>query len=163
LSGESVLVELFRLGVDNTPVSYKTREALVASIRQYIAGEHKTFDHALGLNGKKGSRKASTRVRLAIRDFHIKGAMDSISGCGSFSDVDDANQFHEELQLFLFSEWPRSKNYSIPPSRLKGIRKHLFYAMKTGLSMPQSTRGVIEAWKRAGTTNFQISEIISTE
>ncbi|GEM_PF-1546730 len=120
------------------------------ALRAYFSGAG-SLDKCLGLVGKPGKRRISTRFRKHERDRHLRAAW---ALCVGESDWARSCNLTDEIRRFASIIWPRWRELREPPADSSQLRAHLFWAFKQGLLVPETAPGIHAITKRTAAIRF---------
>jgi len=99
------------------------------------------LDECLGLKPKRGQRSPRYQYQIHQRDSYIRAAYNLIEGQHTYK---RAEKLATEVLRFESLVWPNVKDLDYLPDHYSDLRKNLFNAFKTGISVPGSARRLWE-------------------
>jgi hypothetical protein len=144
----SVVGDLFAHLAVGSALPAESRELLVIAILRAIR-KGESIDTAIGLSGA-GVRKLRTQLLMLQRDRALVAALAAVALDQDVSDWDRCCRLALELRRFVAVARPMSGRLSAPLADWPEWKKASFVAMKTGLDLPTSARGLSDVAKRMG-------------
>ena len=111
----------------------KNLKWLIAGIDGYL-DDGAAFEKTLGLND------ARFEYLITARDKHLINALRAVQG--NLSDWKSCLALSSIISRFKTGRWKKIRYLVEPPDNLSPVNKNLFYALKTGLDVPESAHQI---------------------
>ena len=107
-----------------------------------------SLDTALGLRGP-GRRTLQGRLRLQVRNGHLRAAVQAVAVDPELSDWQRACRLAPLVRRFMADVWPRSRTLDAPLADWPDWKAHVWHAARCDIALPTSARALYEAVTKA--------------
>jgi hypothetical protein len=110
------------------------------ALQQYLVDDE-PLEKAFLLHSEGGKPKARTIWQRHRRNMALRAAFQQIEGKNTFQRV---TKLQRHIADFEARIWPRYLEHETAPAEWSNLRKHLFAALQTGVSIPSSLSAMYE-------------------
>lgn len=149
MTGPDYLAELLAELLQGNELSSMTREWLIKNLLVYLrAGGDLSLDAALGLSGN-GCRSTHTILATAIRNQHLRTALDGISLDTRLSQWARCCRLADQVSRLVPVFASTYRKAAKPPTDWPSWKAALFLAWRVGPEIPATAMGIQKAANRA--------------